>query len=306
MKWNLILCLGSWVTEVHALRWNGATATAATTRTTPLAGNDADVSVPEATSPPPIGSGRLRMELFKRDTTTGLSNNVCGWVTGDQDSAFTCNAPSQTCLWNPSQSYVGCGYSTDTPFVTSCFDYSAASDCVGPCASNTQNTICPSANPYCRTILFPSSYTMLPCGTESSRTTTVEVTYSSFITPIPLPRTLFPNGTLVYATQVSPIPTNTAPPDGPSSPLASIIPAALGGAVLLAGLPFGIKALYRKRQWRRAMRADRLPDEREAMDMRSQDLSSLYVDPVPPVYLPPERNRGFMFSQDWYGRSRRQ
>lgn len=167
----------------------------------------------------------------------------------------------------------------------------------------------PSAIPYCRTVLFPSSYTMLPCGTASSLTTTVALTYSAFSTPILLPRSLLANGTIAYATQAVPssAPSITPPPSAPISPLASIIPAVLGGAVLLAGLPFGIKVLIRKRQWARAMRADRLPNEREAMDMRTQDLSSLYVDQPPAAYLGNDRRGGggFMFSQDWYGRSKR-
>jgi hypothetical protein len=55
------------------------------------------------------------------------------------------------------------------------------------------------------------------------------------------------------------------------------------------------------------MRADRLPNEREALDMRTQDLSSLYVDQPPAAYLGNDRRGGggFMFSQDWYGRSKR-
>lgn len=82
----------------------------------------------------------------------------------------------------------------------------------------------------------------------------------------------------------------------------SIVAAAVGGAVLLAGLPFGVKMYMRKRKWRRTQRPRKL-QERE---MRRQWAEQAEPYMTEEIALPSPTTEGgnFLFSQDWHGKPR--
>jgi hypothetical protein len=91
------------------------------------------------------------------------------------------------------------------------------------------------------------------------------------------------------------------PKEDPGINTGSIIAAAIGGGVLVLGMPFGIKMYLRRRKWAKAQRPRRL-QERE---MRRQWAET--SNPSEGQGIPPEPTGGghnFLFSQDWHGRSK--
>ena len=104
---------------------------------------DATGWTPKPTSAQPLpGSVQdLRARHVRRQVQ---SPDTCGYVQGDPDLAFTCDSGS-ACAYDFDVSYFGC-CATDfngdfdsseysyiaTPY-TSCYDYTVADTCVGPC-----------------------------------------------------------------------------------------------------------------------------------------------------------------------------
>jgi hypothetical protein len=164
--------------------------------------------------------------------------------------------------------------------------------------------------PYCSTVLFPDSFSMMPCGTVQDKRN-AQLTFNGQTTTVNLPRSLV-NGVIAFGTTIpasmrstssSASPTSTKWPDedGGKVNTGSIIAAAVGGGVLLLGLPFGVKMYLRKRKWRKAQRPRRL-QERE---MRRQwaETSNFYArQDIPPE--PTDGGHNFLFSQDWHGQSK--
>ena len=114
---------------------------------------------------------------------------------------------------------------------------------------------------------------MFPCGTSKTREVAIVLTGAGLPTPVSLPQFLNSAGKVFY----EPIATDF-------SQKGSIIAACVGGGVLLLGLPFGIKMLMRKRNWR--VKAEKAP--------RTRNLRHPFVR----EQLPPGPN--FLFSQEWH------
>lgn len=149
---------------------------------------------------------------------------------------------------------------------------------------------------------------MFACDTAKDQQATIALTYADFPSPIPLPRNIGTDGSITILTQ---LPSSTQPVSTlhttsgttqmmcttlPSSqklvctPVeegnnnASIIAACIGGGVLLLGLPFGIKMIWRKWSWRQEERA---PKQRTNPFGRQQAI--------------PVEGPNFLFSQEWHG-----
>jgi len=253
----------------------------------------------ETVASTPTAPPQFRHDLRRRDgldigaISLTVDDNMCGWVDGNMHTAFSCIQNHATCFWDKGQRIVGCGSSDLMPFVTSCYDYTAARNCDSKCAANPSNVICSSMAPYCNTVNFPDSYSMLPCGQTPNHQLNVAITFNGEKTPANLPRYF------TIATSRAP-PTATPDNDGRKVDNGSIIAAAIGGAVLLAGLPFGIKMYMRRRQWRKAQRPRRL-QERE---MRRQwaEPTNPYVMETETIPMPADVGSNFLFSQDWHGK----
>ncbi|KAH8602205.1 hypothetical protein B0O99DRAFT_588419 [Bisporella sp. PMI_857] len=216
---------------------------------------------PSPTPPPPP-----HHELVKRN----ISANICGWVNGKVDEPLTCLDPAATCLWDSDATLVSCVTSAGTilpPFSANCVDHS-----VVPTAANIQQ--CPSSAPICNTAQFPNSYMMYPCGQTKTQDLKIKLSGIGLPTPISLPQFLDSKTGQVYHKSVT----------TDFSQKGSIIAACVGGGVLLLGLPFGIKMLIRKRNWRKAEKAPKTRNLRHPF-VREQ--------------LPPGPN--FLFSQEWHG-----
>jgi len=240
-------------------------------------------------TPPPA----FHNDLVKR---APLSSSVCGWVNGVLDDDYHCVPAGATCLWDIERKTVGCGNAESMPSVTSCYEYASRSNCDEKCKSNSQNFVCSASAPYCNTIAFPSNFSMiLSCADTTAQPLTVAITYTNMKTAVNLPRSLV-NGQVAFATQTPPV-----LKDGTKIDSGSIIAASIGAAVLLCGLPFGIKMFIRKRRWSKAQRPRRL-QERE---MRRQwaEPSNPYSRAAIPT-PPPAAGQNFLFSQDWHGRSK--
>lgn len=133
---------------------------------------------------------------------------------------------------------------------------------------------------------------MFPCGKTANRPLNVAVTFDGEHTPVGLPR---------YFTSTSAAaPTATAVHKKETVSTGSIIAAAVGGAVLLVGLPFGVKMYLRRRKWRKMQRPRQL-QERE-MRRQWQEATNPYMAQELPV-PPPSAGHNFLFSQDWHGKS---
>jgi len=134
---------------------------------------------------------------------------------------------------------------------------------------------------------------MFPCGTTRSQPFSVSLTYTSAPTPIFLPRLAGTDGKITIQTQIPVAMTCTSSDSSPTlickptdlNNNASIIAAAIGGGVLLLGLPFGIKMMIRKWKWRQAETA---PKQRTYPFARQQAI--------------PVEGPNFLFSQEWHGR----
>jgi len=258
----------------------------------------ADSKIVASTPTPPP---RARPDLLRRDgldigaISLTVDDNVCGWVNGNMHTAFSCIQKHATCFWDTDMKMVGCGNTDVMPFVTSCYDYASASNCDSSCAANPSNFICSSTEPYCNTVNFPDSYSMLPCGKTPNHQLTVAITYNDEKTPVAgLPRYF------TVATS-SASPTAIAKSDGQKVSTGQIIAAAIGGAVLLIGLPFGVKMYMRKRKWRKTQRPRRL-QERE-MRREWAEPTNPYMNEVIPIPSPTAGGSNFLFSQDWHGKS---
>jgi hypothetical protein len=134
---------------------------------------------------------------------------------------------------------------------------------------------------------------MLPCGKIPNHQLNVAITFNGEKTPANLPRYF-----MIATSSASP--TATPKNDGREVDTSSIIAAAIGGAVLLAGLPFGIKMYMHRRKWRKAQRPRRL-QERE---MRRQwaEPTNPYVMETETIPMPTAGGGNFLFSQDWHGK----
>jgi len=277
-----------------------------------------DVVVAVPTPPPSFHHGLLR-----RDDSLPL--NVCGWLVGGKpDAKYTCVGDDLTCLWDNEKKTVGCGNAQSMPSGTTCYDYSSRTMCDENCRLNRDNIICSESAPLCTTVAFPNNFSMLlQCNTSQSASPSAELTVvltpNGLNTPVvQLPRSIV-NGVLAFATQFPSDYTSTslaavsaasasasarakAQEEGGKVNSGSIIAAAVGGAVLLAGLPFGIKMFLRKRKWSKAQRPRRL-QERE---MRRQwaEPSNPYSSAEIPTPPPPTAGQNFLFSQDWHGKSK--
>jgi len=219
---------------------------------------------PSPTSPP-------HHELIKRN----ISPNICGWIDGKLDEPFVCSDEAATCLWNSKRSLVGCMTSVGTdlpPLSKSCIDFTAqSSDMTASISSDVQ--VCPSTAPYCNTVTFPNSYMMYPCGATKTSAISIALAGSGLPTPVSLPQYLNKSGKVYYEAYAT-----------DTSWQGSIIAACVGGGVLLLGLPFGIKMVIRKRNWRKAEKAPKI-----------RNLKHPFVQ----KQLPPGPN--FLFSQEWHG-----
>ena len=131
----------------------------------------------------------------------------------------------------------------------------------------------PSEAPYCNTASFPNSYSMFPCGTTKTKEFSVVLSGTGLPTSVSLPQFLKNDGTVAYEAEATDF-----------SQRGSIIAACVGGGVLLLGLPFGIKMVIRKLNWRKAEKAPKIRNLKHPF-VREQ--------------LPPGPN--FLFSQEWHG-----
>jgi len=258
----------------------------------------------------PTPAPKWHPDLAKRD----LPLNICGWMDGNLKDPFSCVDPSATCLWDNEQKIVGCGTSKQLDFVTSCFEYASASNCDDNCRANPSNSVCPSSMPYCSTVMFPDSFSIIPCGTVHNQRT-AQLTFGGQSTTVALPRSVV-NGVLAFGATIPASMTSTTssasasptawPAEDSGVNVGSIIAGSIGGGVLLLGMPFGIKMYLRRRKWKKAQRPRRL-QERE---MRRQWAET--SNPPEGLSIPPEPTGGestgaghnFLFSQDWHGRSK--
>jgi len=133
---------------------------------------------------------------------------------------------------------------------------------------------------------------MFPCGKTPNHQINVAVTYNGEKTPVELPRYFTP------ASSASP--TATAVRKKEKVNTGSIIAAAVGGAVLVTGLPFGVKMYLRRRKWRKMQRPRQL-QERE-MRRQWEEPANPYLSQELPV-APMTAESNFLFSQDWHGTS---
>lgn len=134
---------------------------------------------------------------------------------------------------------------------------------------------------------------MLPCASVPSPLT-VDITLSGLdgtITDLPRFYSSISNSTTTTKTKHEGV--NTG----------SIIAAAVGGSVLLAGLPFGIKMFLRRRKWKRATRPRRLQERemRRAWAGPETAPRDIYIRQEIPRATTGTNN--FLFSQDWPGRA---
>jgi len=259
---------------------------------------------PKPTPPPKVREGLRRREnaLLGKGAAIDVDDNVCGWINADPDNAFSCIEPHATCLWDTEKKVVGCGTGRQMPFVTSCIEYASADSCDAACKANPSNVICGKSSPFCQTVHFPSSYSMLPCGSTG--------------TPLIVNFTVVGlEGTITELPRFATASPTDVPPDGtagiagdPTSHegvnTGSIIAAAIGGAVLLAGLPFGIKMLLQKRKWSKAQRPRRQQERemRRAWAGPEERQRDIYVRQEIPRAGAGTTN--FLFSQDWPGKAK--
>lgn len=115
---------------------------------------------------------------------------------------------------------------------------------------------------------------MYPCQTTRAlKDIKVVLSGSALPTPESLPQYLGTHGEVFHQAVATDF-----------SQKGSIIAACVGGGVLLLGLPFGIKMLIRKLNWRMAEKAP-----------KTRNLRHPFVQ----KQLPPGPN--FLFSQEWHG-----
>lgn len=135
---------------------------------------------------------------------------------------------------------------------------------------------------------------MVPCASVATPII-VNLTVAGFdgnISELPRFHTAAANSTVQHTTKHEGV--NTA----------SIIAAAIGGAVLLCGLPFGIKMYLRKRRWKKAQRPRRLQERemRNAWAGPETAPRDIYIRQEIPRATTGTNN--FLFSQDWPGKAK--
>ncbi|CAK7563802.1 MAG: hypothetical protein SEPTF4163_001679 [Sporothrix epigloea] len=116
-----------------------------------------DAMTPKPTSPP-----ELRRRLFNRDVGTTVfyaPDNTCGYMSGNQENAYTCNDVNAQCaiITLSKNGFIGCCDNNDCGgFHLSCVDSSqfySASICGSSCASDTFTLKCTeSSQPYCNAV----------------------------------------------------------------------------------------------------------------------------------------------------------
>ncbi|CAK7273683.1 hypothetical protein SEPCBS119000_005785 [Sporothrix epigloea] len=116
-----------------------------------------DAMTPRPTSPP-----ELRRHMFQRDVATTVfyaPDNTCGYLSGQQDNAYTCNDVNAQCaiITLSKSGFIGCCDNNDCGgFHLSCVDSSqfySASACGSSCASDTFTLKCTESSlPYCNAV----------------------------------------------------------------------------------------------------------------------------------------------------------
>ncbi|CAK7198752.1 hypothetical protein SEUCBS139899_001416 [Sporothrix eucalyptigena] len=116
-----------------------------------------DAMTPRPTSPP-----ELRRNLFHRDTGTTVyyaQDNTCGFLSGQEDNAYTCNDVDAQCaiITISKSGFIGCCDDGDCGgFHLSCVDSSqfySGTVCGSSCASDTFTLKCTDSDtPYCNSV----------------------------------------------------------------------------------------------------------------------------------------------------------